>query len=257
MSRVGQGAVRVEQHEAVQRVAVPGGVDLGFGDAVAEPAEEAAQAGEEVRLVGSVDHHLQALIADMGQAGLHHRLARRRTVVEGAGVPGDLLRVVAQEIDRVEFLPEGLLGAQAQAEVAQQAARLLLPFADAERLLGRGAAQQAQGGVEEILQQLALPAVPDLGAGAADVGDGEQVERRQPAFVADEAGESAHHFRIGQILLLGDVGHRQVMLDQPDNQGSVFLRNAVFATEATRVRHAQLRVVAAAALGDVVEEGGE
>jgi hypothetical protein len=48
ISRGSASLARVEQHEAVQRVAVAGGVDLGVGDAEAEAAEEAAQAHEEV-----------------------------------------------------------------------------------------------------------------------------------------------------------------------------------------------------------------
>ena len=60
----------IEQDEAVQCVAVFGGVDLGVDDAVAGAGKEADQAGEEVALVLRVDHHLQA-DAVLPQAGAY------------------------------------------------------------------------------------------------------------------------------------------------------------------------------------------
>jgi hypothetical protein len=51
----------VEQHEAVQRVAVTRGVDLGVDDVVAGAGEEADHAGEQIALVARVDHHLEAV----------------------------------------------------------------------------------------------------------------------------------------------------------------------------------------------------
>ena len=52
--------------------------------------------------VPGVDHHLQAF-ADRRQPRLHHRLVGVDAVVEDARVPGDLLRLVAQEVGVVEL----------------------------------------------------------------------------------------------------------------------------------------------------------
>ena len=46
-------------------------------------------------------------------------------------------------------------------------------------------------------------------------------------------------------------------MDQPGDEIRVLARESVPAAEAARVHRAQLRVVAAAPLGDVVEEGRE
>ncbi len=102
------------------------------------------------------------------------------------------------------------------------------------------AAQHAQRDVVQVFQQLALPRVPYLGAGAADVGHGQQVERGQVAFAADHAGKGVDHVGIGQVLLLRHVAHGQVVLDQPADQVGVFARNAVLLAEAARIHGAKL-----------------
>ena len=48
-----------------------------------------------------------------------------------------------------------------------------------------------------------------------------------------------------------------MLLDQPGDELGVLLREAVLAAEAPGIAGAQRGVVAAAALGDVVEEAGE
>jgi len=90
-----------------------------------------------------------------------------------------------------------------------------------------------------------------------NVGDGEQVQRRQPALCADFFRERGHHGRIGQVLLLRGCRHHQVFLHQPPDQLAVVSGQAVLATEAPRVARAQLRMVATAPLRDVVEQPGE
>jgi hypothetical protein len=84
---------------------------------------------------------------------------------------------------------------------------------------------------------------------------GQQVERLQVAQVADQRDEAAI-IGVGQVFLLGDLRHDQVVFDQPDDQFGVFLAQAVVDAEFAGVG-AQLGMVAAAALGDVVEEGGD
>ena len=77
-----------------------------------------------------------------------------------------------------------------QREQVQQLPRLLLARLDLGVQVRPGAAERAQGQAVEVLQQLALPGVPDLRAGAADVGHRQQVERGQAALAADRAGEA-------------------------------------------------------------------
>ena len=120
-----------------------------------------------------------------------------------------------------------------------------------------GAAERAQREPVEVLKELSLPRVPDLGAGAAHVGDRQQVERGQAALAAHHGGEISDHVGVGQVLLLRDARHRQVLGDEPFDQRGILAGDAVVAAEAPRLAHAELGVVAAAALGDVVEERGD
>ena len=75
------------------------------------------------------------------------------------------------------MLPEAFVNRVGECEVAQQAHRFTLPFGD-DAVADRGfvLCQMVQGLVVEIGQQLAFPLVPDLRAGAADIGVGEQVK---------------------------------------------------------------------------------
>ena len=62
---------------------------------------------------------------------------------------------------------------------------------------------------------------------------------------------------IRDVLLLRGRRHREVLRDEPGDELGVLARHAVRAAEPARVALAQRRMVAAAALGDVVEEPRE
>ena len=81
---------QVEQHEAVESVAMPGGMDLGIHDGIAGPAEEPCQTGEQVALVEGVNHYLDSLTIAV-EACLDDRIVGGGAIVQGTGVPGDLL----------------------------------------------------------------------------------------------------------------------------------------------------------------------
>ena len=101
-------AALAHDDESVERVAVARGVHLRLGDVEAGAVEVAADAREERFAVARVDHHLQAF-AEGREARLHHRLLAVHAIVEVARVPGDLLRVVAQEVGDVEARPQPVL----------------------------------------------------------------------------------------------------------------------------------------------------
>src|SRR5437773_2393684 len=106
---------------------------------------------------------------------------------------------------------------------------------------------------EKILEKLAFPGVPHLGARAANVRDREQVERDQPPFAADDICEAPQDLRVGQVLFLRYRRHGEMVLYKELDELGVFGRKAVITAEAPRLDPAQLRVIASAALGDVVE----
>ncbi len=242
--------------EAVERIAVARGVDLRLDDVEAGAFEVAADAREQRFAVGGVDHHLQAF-AEGSQARAHHGRLRIDPVMQVARLPGDLLRVVAQEVGGIQVRPESLLDRVGERIEAQQARRLGLLFRNRGVQRRRLAGQDAPGQAEQVLQQLCLPAVPDPRAGAADVGDGQQVERDQAALAADFFGEGARDLGIVHVLLLRHRGHGQVVLDQEGHEVGVLLGKAVAPAEAPRVDGAEGGMVAAAPLGDVVEQRGD
>ncbi len=63
--------------------------------------------------------------------------------------------------------------------------------------------------------------------------------------------------RIADVLLLRRDRQHQVVLHQPGDQARVVARQPLFEAESLRVHGAELRVIAAAALGDVVEQRRE
>jgi len=71
---------------------------------------------------------------------------------------------------------------------------------------------------EEVLEELALPCIPYLRAGAADIGDRKQIQRDQPPLGLDDVSETPDHLGVGQVLLLRDRRHGEMVLDKEYNQ---------------------------------------
>src|SRR6266496_6684982 len=64
-------AAQVHDLERVERVAVPGRIDLGVHDAEPDRAEVAADSGEQLALIGDVDHDLKTNILDQKSTRLN------------------------------------------------------------------------------------------------------------------------------------------------------------------------------------------
>ena len=253
---IGQMLARIEQDEAVERVAVTRRVHRGGDDRITESGEESANPGEQLRLIRHINHHLDAL-AGAVDAGADHGLAALRAMVERVHVPGNLVGIVLEEVAGVQPLPERLLGARAQPSALQQRPRFLLSLRDAGHLGRCVAAQQLRAGAQQVFQQLALPGVPNLWTGAADIRHGEQIEGNQAPFGSNHGGEAADDVRVGEILLLRHLRHGQMLADQEDHQVGVLADDTVGAAESPGIGHAEPRVIAAASLGDVVEQRGD
>ena len=172
------------------------------------------------------------------------------------GVPRDVHRIVAHEIAHVQRVPQWLVGLKRHGIQGHQHQRLALAGLHLGVGVGRAAAQGAQGVAVQVFQQLALPGVPDLGAGAADVGHGQQVQGGQVALGAHAFGKRGNHVRVAQVRLLRNAAHRQVLVHQKLDEPGVFSIDAVLAAKAPCVHRAQHRMVAATALGNVMEQRG-
>ncbi len=171
-------------------------------------------------------------------------------------MPGDVGGLVAHEVAHVQCVPQLLVRLEGQGAQGQQHQGLALARLDHGLCVGCPAAQHAQRGAVQVFEQLALPGIPHLGAGAPDVGHGEQVQGREVALVAHALGEGGDHVGVRQVLLLRHVAHGEVLAHQELDELGVFARHAVLAAEAPRLHGADLRMVAAAPLADVVEQRG-
>ena len=162
---------------------------------------------------------------------------------------------MAQEVADVQRVPEALVGVVGNAAFAQQPGSRLAAHVHLRGGPGGVAAEVGQRGPVQVFQQLALPGVPDPGAGAADVGHREQIQGREPTGGLHPLGELRNHLGVGQIAFLGGHRHGEVLTHQKAQQPLVVAGDAVGTAEAQHVALAQLRVVAAAPLGDVMKEG--
>ncbi|MCW0462475.1 hypothetical protein NB717_003543 [Xanthomonas sacchari] len=228
-------------------------------DAVAEPVQGHHDRGEQAVAVRRIHEHFQRRVVGGDRAHLDQGATEFHLHQRGR-LPGQLLGTEAQEA-LVRHAGELTVddGVVVALDVHQRAgglARLLQALGHRQRML-QAFAQGAARGEVQVGQQPVLPRIPQLGAGAGDVGAGQQVQIIQALAVADQAGEAMDHLRIGDVLLLRGHRHAQMLLDQPGDQLGVGGAERVRGAERARIHRTQLRMVAAAALGDVVEQAGQ
>jgi hypothetical protein len=125
--------IRIEYKKAVKRIAVLGGMHLGFNDGVAEALEKIANAREQIFAVAHIDHDLDT-VACRAQPGSDDDRKRVDMREEQAAVPGNLLAFMTQEIQTAEFLPQRLVRRFDDAVVVQD--RTCLALAQQQLTIG-------------------------------------------------------------------------------------------------------------------------
>ncbi len=118
-------------------------------------------------------------------------------------------------------------------------------------------AQGALGLGIQLAQQRGAPGVPQVGVGRVDIGDGQHVQVIQPYLVAHLHGKVMDHLGVGDILALGGGGHQQVIFHQPADQVGIPGGQLVALAELLGINRAELGVIAATALGNVVVQPGD
>ena len=109
----------------------------------------------------------------------------------------------------------------------------------------------------EFAQKLALPAVPDTGADGADIADGEEEQEAQALGGLHRLDEVLHGLRVFEVALEGVAAHDEVVADQPLDRFGAARPKLEAGQEAVRDAGADLAVVAAPPLADVVQEEGQ
>ena len=135
--------------EGVERVAVIGRVDARIENRKTRVVKVAADAREQVNLVGRVDDHLQPL-AGRGRAGAHDGQALADMARKLPRMPGDIGRVVAHEIAHIERVPQGLVRLKRLAVQRQQLQRVSLARFDLGICVRCTSAEHAQGVAVQI-----------------------------------------------------------------------------------------------------------
>lgn len=108
----------------------------------------------------------------------------------------------------------------------------------------------------EGLEQAGAPCVPKFWVGAADVGNGKQVECVEVFTCGNTAAEGLEDVRVLDVFFLGNGRHEQVVFNQPCEEVAFFVGVVVVGGELLCVFDAFFGVIAATAFGDVVEQGG-
>ena len=252
------GLRRIEHREGVERVAVARGVDLGFDDATARRARRSrrcARTGPSGRAGRSAPAGLRrsrarracttgSVRVDAPVAG--GARARRSPRRRGAGSR----RCRAAPTARPRRRP-----ARAYRRSRRRASACALRCCPRSCASARRRAGRARVARNRSSSSLRLPGVPHLRAGAADVGDGQQVERDQAPLGADLAREGARSTSGSDRSCFCAVDDMVRWCSTSQATSSASSRGRPCSRQKRRASRApSVRMVAAAALGDVVEQ---
>ena len=119
------------------------------------------------------------------------------------------------------------------------------------------AGQHRLGLVIQRAQQLRLPAVPHAGADAPDVGGGQDGQQLHLLDGLHDGGKILDRLAVGQVARLRHRGHCEVFFDQPCHQLGIGGVEAEPRAQSPRHPGAGNRMILRAALGDVVQQGGD
>ena len=247
-------AVDVLDPERIQRHAVAHGENLGIDDIGARERHGAGDPREQAPIVDGVDHHL----GDGAEPVDTEIDDKRRVVIPGAGdqlgvavqgiaIEGEPVRGRGPGRELIEFLVAPIF--EAGAEIILGGFGPLGPAA--RRQLAR---HHVFGGVIKFAQQRRFPAVPDIGTDRADIGDGQAQEKAQAFRRLHHLDKISHRLGIVDIAAEGGVAHHEMVTHQPGDGLGLFSAEPQPRPQPQRNLGADHRMIAAAALGDVVKQ---
>ena len=119
------------------------------------------------------------------------------------------------------------------------------------------AAEHRLGGAQELGEELALPAVEHARPHGPDIRNGQGQEHAQPLGVLHQAREGGDGGGIGEVTLLGEVAHVQVVPHEPADQLHPFGREAEAPAGGGRGLFAGHLLALRPALAGVVQQHGQ
>ena len=158
-------------------------------------------------------------------------------------MPGNIDRLMAQEVGRIEHVPQRRPGFLVERLLPHQPNRFLLAsvnrFGTAVVSVQLGAFSPLDdarpSAAEQILQKLGFPGIPDFRTRASNICHGQEIQGHKSLIALNKLRERIDDVGVMHVLFLGDRGHSQVVVDQPGNQFGVGLGNSVSPTESQRV----------------------
>ena len=246
--------MRVLNEKIVQCHAVAGGVDTRVDDIATRDMDAAGDPVEQARLIGCVDgdQRRPALRIDIarnckvGFSCIEHELRILGDDVVGLGDPVRIGKPLGE-------LPEFRFR---QVKRFRQNRLLLVDPLFAPALLV-AEQQHFLRCLEQIGQQLPFPAVPDAGSNRANIDHRQDQKLAEPFDAFHLAGKILDSFEIRQIPLESNRRHQQMVADQPCHKFGFVRLQPQSRAEFHRDFRAQYAVVAAAALGNIVQQGGD
>ena len=175
-------------------------------------------------------------------------------------MPDDGVNRILQEVIGAQRHPEQVQLGIVVAFLQQHDACLGLTLGDDFVLLTglvETAFQCLGGACMQVVEQGGLPRIPTRRIGPAHVGDSQQIQIVEADPGADHVREFLDDLRVVDVLVLCGVRHHEMLAHQPGHQFGIEGREVVPQAERVRVLGAEFRMVAAAALGDVVEQAGK
>ena len=177
-------------------------------------------------MIAGIDRDLGNRPEGIGPSIERQYLARRIGDAHEARMPFVHVGRQGEPVGRVVAKQGGL--ALLRREVGQPCGQGLArrPHAGILRDLDAPSQHLLLGGGVQIAQQLPLPAVENAGPDRTDIGDGQQQQQAQALGRLHDLDEILDRLGIGEVALLGDVRHHQMVTHQPGDGLRIALAEA-------------------------------
>ena len=169
------------------------------------------------------------------------------------GVPDDVVRRVAKEVDDVELAPKRVAFGLGEFSF-ESCAHFAAAFEHGGLRRHPRSLEARERGAVKRLEKLRLPGVPHLGTRRADIGDREEIEGVEPLLRLHDLREGVDHLRVGNVALLRRQAHREVFAHEKAHEVDVFLGKMHGASPGFEALRPDFLVASPEPLSDVVKE---
>ena len=254
MRRIERPALVILHPESIQSHAIRHGMDARIHNAGPRHRQRASDFAEKPGMVGAIDRHFRdGAIFQNACAYRERRLCGARFLDHG-GVARMGFRIKGKPIARITKAKEMIDFRPRMA--GQQFGRRILGARHAHIAFryGKTAGQYFGNAPIEFAQQRGFPAIPDLGADSAHIGNGQHQQKAQPFRALHNLGDVQDGFRVFDIAAEGGFADQQMMQHQPGNGLRLLRCQAKRGADMQRQFRAQFGMITAAPLGGIMQQ---